>query len=119
MKLVLASITLMFLFSFCAKETRVQRDLDIDISLKSEHTEITEAIEIKPTFYPNPFVNYLWLNMGTDTEFELNISNSDGFKKKTLNGKNFTLDFGTEKPGCYNAEVLVNGTVYRTLLIKL
>lgn len=115
MKLLFLTATIIMSWG-CSKQEEALRELDISITQKS--VNISADSYRAPTFYPNPFYNFVLLQLNGSSEFTVNISNVEGVKKVDLNGSGASFNFSNESDGVYNAEVLINGKIYRYTLIK-
>lgn len=108
-------VLLTLLLGSCERSFNM-RELNIEVISKSGELSVGNYVE--PIFYPNPFVNYTVLLVGNSKKFTVNITSVEGLKKIESDAQEIFLNFRNESKGAYNAEVLVNGKVYRYTLIK-
>jgi len=113
-KTILLTIVSLF-FIMCSKEDPEGTD-ELNITLKS--TTISNYQVVTPTFYPNPFTNYVTLTFGDSVNATINITTISKYKKLDISGRSFVLDFSNEEFSAYNCEILVNNKLFRTILIN-
>jgi len=102
----------------CSKE-QISTTRELNIFLKSSASVGNTNGSAGVTIYPNPFQDFVAIGINGSNNAQVLISNANGDKKKiSMTTSMATFDFSKEKAGAYYCEVLTNGTVYRTYLIK-
>lgn len=118
-KFIILIFTVFFLYA-CEEEKGVIDELNITLNSAPKSSFGIEPLNYtKVEIYPNPFHNILNIGYSGADNCEIYIYNYEGSGKKFITEEqHIQIDFSNEKDGAYIIELLINGVVYREIVIK-
>lgn len=101
----------------CQKDEEYE-DRELNLSFKTSTSNSIASDHI--TVFPNPFETNVIIDLGSITNADILINDRNGgYKRITVsNSTEVIINYSNEKSGVYYCEIIRNGEVFRTYLIK-